>query len=143
MPAAGGIPLDWLPSVLVLFLSHGDDLFMCVVVKALLAIEVVFFTHSLNGVTSSLTCCTKYVYNTMQTSQAAISTPAKAIATPIMKSTKVQNPRRRGTTYVVWDMCYMRGSTRPSTVVSHFGHTFLRHLSLCIGLPPLPTTRGM
>ena len=42
-----------------------------------------------------------------------------------MKSTKVQNPRRRGTTYAaVWAMCHMRCSTPPSTVVSHCGHTF-------------------
>ena len=34
MPAFGDTPLGWLPSVLVLFFPHGDDLFQYIVVKA-------------------------------------------------------------------------------------------------------------
>jgi hypothetical protein len=34
MPAFGDTPLGWLPSVLVLFFPHGEDLFQYIVVKA-------------------------------------------------------------------------------------------------------------
>ena len=53
-----------------------------------------------------------------------------------MKSTKVQNPRRRGTTYVVWAMCHMRGSTPPSILLCHTADIF-RRLSRSPSVSPL------